>query len=78
MSMTAGDPIYATGANIVLIDDTGTVVYYGFAEPGSAVSAEKWRIMRQSTSANVTSFLFAEGAHNFSFVWNDRTSYTYS
>jgi hypothetical protein len=56
-----------------------TVFYQGFAAAGTATSASVWRIKR------VTLFpdgdveeLWANGSDGFSFIWDNRLSYSYS
>lgn len=64
---------------ITMIDDaSSTVSYYGFASPGTATSDEFWRIIKKEISGTVTSFLYAEGDLSYSYIWDDRASYTYS
>jgi hypothetical protein len=62
------------------IDDVngdGTVVYMGWAEPGSATSASVWQIRREKVSGTVRSVRFADSSTLFVKVWDDRTTYNF-
>lgn len=54
--------------------------YVGYAATGTATSVSMWRIARISYDSNdlVTAVEWPNGSHAFSFVWDDRTTYTYS
>lgn len=67
------------------LDNTGgtdsmQVLYVGETEPGTAVTAAKWRIKKLSYDANnnVTDVQWAGGTDNLDKVWNNRTTYVYS
>ncbi len=61
------------------LDDDGTgVVYTGYAIRGSLNSEPKWFIMKQETVGNVTSIRFAAEPFDFTLVWDDRASLTYT
>lgn len=63
------------------IDTTSTanVIYSGSAAPGSAESAAVWKITQTNLVAGMTiSVLFASGAANYTNVWANRTSLSYS
>lgn len=55
-----------------------TVTYFGFALPGTATSAETWRILKKSVSGTVTTFGYAGGVSTFTKTWDNRASYSYS
>lgn len=57
---------------------SGTVTYFGFAAPSTATSAAGWRILKQTVSGSITSILYAGGSLEYSFVWDNRASYSYS
>ena len=61
----------------VLVDDTGTYVYVGYAIPGSNTSTAAWKIKRIKTT-NVLEVLYADGNSFYDNVWNNRSSLTYS
>lgn len=64
---------------IVYVDDaSATVSYYGWAAPGSLVSAATWRLMKKNVVGDVTSYLYASGTIEYDKVWNSRASYIYS
>jgi hypothetical protein len=66
-------------STIVYIDDvSGTVSYYGFASPGTPTNYPYWRIMKKETSSTVTSYLYANGTLDYSAIWDDRASLSYS
>ena len=60
-------------------DANGRLEYFGVAEPGSATSAAKWRIIKYSYSgiAEVDK-LYPNGSNANVFIWDNRTSYSYS
>lgn len=63
-----------------MIDDAdgdGTVIYVGYAEPGSATSSAVWQITRKKMSGNVTMLRFADSSTLFNKVWNNRASYDF-
>lgn len=68
------------GGMAMQVDDTGTTLYQGWAEPGTATSASGWRIRRVVSSGTPTdtSITFADGNRNFDNVWDSRTGLTYS
>lgn len=65
-------------------DGSNNLIYQGFAQPGSATSEAVWRIRKYTYNATplLTSITFPQvngspsGA--FSFVWDNRSSYSYS
>ena len=61
-----------------LDDDGAGTVYTGYALQGSADSAASWFIMKQTTSGNVTSIRFASAPFDFTQIWDDRASLTYT
>ncbi len=66
-------------STIVYIDDvSATVSYYGFSAPGTPTSYPYWRIMKKETVSTVTSYLYANGTLNYSAIWDDRASLSYS
>lgn len=55
------------------------LVYLGSAVPGTLKSAAGWRITRYTYSGtNLTDIQYAGGSTDFTYVWNDRASYSYS
>lgn len=69
----------AIGTYAYRVDDAGAgVIYYGYATPGTADSAEAWSIKKQTTTVADIIVLWADGNLSYDNVWNDRTSLTYS
>lgn len=69
----SNSPAYATRID----EASATVTYIGSAVPGTAASAASWQIKKIDSSSG-TIINFADGTSNFTKVWNDRASYTYS
>ncbi len=59
-------------------DDGAGTVYTGYALRGSADSDAAWFIMKQFTSGNITTVRFASAPFDFTQVWDDRASLTYT
>lgn len=72
---TAGvTAVYATQ-----YDDVGSnIAYLGEAVPGAAVSSPVWRIRKLDMSASDLVVTWANGNDNFTNIWNNRLSLTYS
>lgn len=72
----------SSGENLQQIfdyDASNHVIYQGWAAPGQATSAGTWRIRKLTYSGdNVTNMTFPSGSPSFAFVWDSRTSYTFS
>jgi hypothetical protein len=63
----------------VKIDEPDSdTAYYGFAEPGTLTSDDKWRILKKTVSGNVTSYLWCDSDLKFDNIWDNRASLTYS
>lgn len=72
---------YVQGNFIVRQDYDGNnnAIYIGWAQPGTATSDSKWRILQQTFTANLmTATSFPSGSPAFAFVWDNRASYIYS
>jgi len=55
------------------------ILYQGESSPGTSKGAASWRIKKLSYSGtNVVDIQWADGTNNFTKVWNDRATYTYS
>ena len=56
------------------------LIYYGLAEPGTAISAASWRIRKYTydSNGNVTQIDWADGVSTFSKIWDNRDGYSYS
>lgn len=63
---------------IAVDEASATVTYVGEASTGAALSAALWRIKRITVSGTVTIIEWANGNGNFTNVWNNRASLTYS
>ncbi len=60
-------------------DADGNVIYHGKAIPGTASSAAAWQIKKFAyTAGNLTAITFANGSADYSAVWDDRASLSYS
>jgi hypothetical protein len=53
------------------------VVYIGQAAPGTPASSAGWRIKKITDNGTLVSVDWAGGSAAFSYVWNNRLSYTY-
>lgn len=76
-----GKPALSDGAESLqeLIDEaSATTTYFGTALSGEATSAASWRIQRQSVSGTVTTFAWANGKNDFTNIWDNRASLSYS
>lgn len=63
---------------LVLLDEvSATLSYMGEAIPGTATTTPSWRIRKIDTSSGV-SIEWAESSTAFSYIWDDRASYTYA
>ncbi len=66
------------------LNDTTNLVYVGFAKPGSLTSAPVWKIFFIEYSGTVPiSITWPTGSDggaskDYVFIWDDRTSYTYT
>ncbi len=57
----------------------GQLIYKGLTRPGNATSVAKWQIAKITYSGtDLTEINWASGSSEFAFVWDDRTTYTYS
>lgn len=62
-----------------LIDEVSDSEYYiGISDNGNTKSASTWEIQKCIKTGTIWEFLYPDGDQGFSYVWNDRTSYTYS
>jgi hypothetical protein len=59
-------------------DVSASVVYYGFAQAGTATSAASWKIQKKTVSGTLTTYTFANGSPDFIAIWDNRASYSYS
>lgn len=68
-----GEPI------ITRIDDDGAgTVYIGRALLGTTTNAALWQIQKIVTAATITSMSWAGGDAEYEYVWDSRTTYSYS
>jgi hypothetical protein len=62
----------------LVFDNAATpILYLGIANPGTAQSAASWRICKIDTTTGVV-ITWAGGSTNFSSVWANRLSLSYS
>lgn len=60
-------------------NSSGLLEYYGQAEPGSLVTESKWTIIKYTYSgADETDKQYPGGDNANIYIWNSRTTYTYS
>lgn len=61
-------------------DGSGNQIYIGWAQPGTAKSSATWRIMKQvfNGSNQTTDIQWPSASTAFSFIWDNRATYTYS
>lgn len=61
-------------------DVNGNLIYLGTAEPGAATSDSAWRIKKMTYNASnqITNVQWPSASTLFSFVWDNRATYTYS
>ncbi len=74
-------PIYSNAHvnDKVLIDEvSASVTYIGYADPDSLTSEAVWKIKKVTLVGDVTSIQYADGTSQYLYVWDDRTTYTYS
>ena len=63
---------------------SSSLIYKGFARPGTATSDSAWQIAKLTYSgSNITQIDWPQDASGYAssefiFVWNDRAAYTYS
>lgn len=64
----------------VAYNAAGDPEYVGLARPAAATTAAEWQIKKvgYDGSRNVTSVTFAGGTNEYSKVWDDRATYSYS
>lgn len=60
----------------LMVDDTGTVTYLGYAPPGSSLTATVWKIKRVTNASGNTEW--ADGNGEYDNGWSNRTNITYS
>ena len=83
MAITDVWPFVLGGTNFTIkwdYDANGNSIYIGWAQPGAATSDTAWRIMQQTFNGNnqMTDSKWPSASTSFSFVWDNRTTYTYS
>jgi hypothetical protein len=62
-----------------LIDEaSSTITYVGKAAIGSATSAASWKIKKIETTGTITAITFAGGSGNYTNIWDNRASLSYS
>lgn len=73
-----GGPL-SSAVPTILVDKTTTasMVYYGFAAPGTATSAASWKIMREDKTGSVEAYKWAASVGTFSQIWDNRASLSY-
>lgn len=61
-------------------DASNNILYSGEALPGSGKAAAVWQIKKYlyDASSNLTDIQYANGNKNYTNVWNDRASLSYS
>ncbi len=72
---------FAHGDMQLLVEYTGNYpLYIGRARPGAATSAAEWQVCKITYDANynVTAITWAGGTNDYSNVWDDRATASYS
>lgn len=61
-------------------DGNGNQIYVGWAQPGTLSSSPTWRIMQENYNGSnqQTSVKWPNASTGFAFVWDNRTTYSYS
>jgi hypothetical protein len=61
-------------------DGNSLLIYVGYAVPGALTSASSWRISKLTYdgNGNFASLIWPSADTSFSFIWDNRTTYTYS
>lgn len=61
-------------------DTNSNAIYLGWAQPGTATSESKWRIVQNTYdgSNRFTGSAFPTASPSFSFIWDNRASLSYS
>lgn len=65
----------------IRVDDVGslgTTVYVGYNKNGAADADSTWKIMKVTVVGDITTMKYPNGSKAYSYVWNNRASYTYS
>lgn len=73
-----GELLTVSGLLLSYVRTSGSAIYIGEAEPGTATSASAWRIQKVQTSGNNVDALWADGNTRFDNVWDNRESLNYS
>jgi hypothetical protein len=68
----------STNYKILLDEVSDSILYVGYALPGTATSAETWRIKKVLTSGAITTISYANGSDSLTNSWDLRATYTYS
>ena len=61
-----------------LIDNQGSYIYIGEANPTVLTSEANWRIFKLNVDGALTSIYFADQSDNFNKEWDERTTYSYT
>ena len=71
---------WANRQNIKLIDEVSeTEIYIGISKQGNSTDKPIWQINKMLKSGTVwNTSLFPNADQNFSFIWDNRTTYTYA
>lgn len=77
-----------TQGNLIIrvdYDTNSNAIYQGWAQPGTLASDSTWRLVKNTydASSRLTTNGFPGDANGspscaFSFIWNNRTTYTYT
>lgn len=76
----SGEDLMAGPDYKTIVDEvSATVMYVGYAQPGSSTAAAVWKIQKfVFGSGDDMDKLHADGNKNFDKVWDDRLTYSYS
>ena len=60
-------------------DADSNIEYVGAAKSGTLVSTAAWKIMKFGyTNNNLSEVTYPSGLATYDYIWNNRTTYTYS
>ena len=66
-------PYSQNDSKVRVVYATSTIRYYGIARPNADVTAEAWRVYRETvnSSDNTTQIDFAGGSNYYNHIWDD-------
>ncbi len=78
-NVEALNAIKSTYTTVIEYDASDNAIYVGEAKPSTKQDASGWRIKKITYDGNnPTDVKWAEGSNAFGFIWDSRTTYSYS